>query len=83
MFAKKICLVDEFDMQQISPEITKLGDVDLGFMLYCMNYADKGKADGLDWEDIIFSDSANAVYYRPHMINGVIDVAKYREELRC
>ena len=30
-----------------------------------------------------FSDSATTVYYHPHMIDGVIDVKRYKEELRC
>ena len=30
-----------------------------------------------------FSDRAKTLYYRPHMIEGVIDVQKYREGLRC
>ena len=36
-----------------------------------------------DWNDPKFSDKADAVFYRPHMIDGVIDVAKYREEIKC
>lgn len=77
----KICLVDKFDMSEISDVL--LGDVDLGFMLYGLKYEDKGLPINNNFEDPKFSDKADAVYYRPHMINGVIDVLKYREEIKC
>ena len=80
---RHIALVESFDLSQISPEILAMGDVDLGFMLYRMRFADGGEPINGDWENPKFSDRAEAVYYRPHMIGGVIDVAKYAEELRC
>lgn len=80
---KKIELVDEFNLSEISENIVKQGDVDLGYMLYEMKFKDGGKPINDDWENPIFSDSADAVYYRPHMINGIIDVKKYREGLKC
>ena len=80
---RHIELVESFDLGQISPEILAMGDVDLGFMLYRMRFADGGEPINGDWENPKFSDRAEAVYYRPHMIGGVIDVAKYAEELRC
>ncbi len=80
---KRIGLVDEFDEGQISREILEMGDVDLGFMSYKVVFADQGRPLNDDWENPRFSDRATTVYYRPHMINGVIDVRKYREELRC
>lgn len=76
---KKIELVDEFD--EISEEMK--GDVDLGFMLYGMKFKDGGKPVNNDWDNPKFSDSADAMYYRPHMIDGVIDVEKYREAVKC
>lgn len=60
-----------------------MGDKDLGFMLYGMKFEDGGKPVNDDWNDPKFSDKADAVFYRPHMIDGVIDVAKYREEIKC
>ena len=36
-----------------------------------------------DWDKRNFSDKADALFYRPHMIDGVIDVAKYREMMKC
>ena len=36
-----------------------------------------------DWEHPQFSDKADAMYYHPYMIDGVIDVAEYRKELKC
>ncbi|NLZ45970.1 MAG: type I-C CRISPR-associated protein Cas5 [Clostridiales bacterium] len=78
---KKINLVDNFDYSEISSEL--LGDVDLGYMLYGMKYIDGGKPLNDDWENPKFSDNADAFYYRPHMIDGVINVASYREEKKC
>ncbi len=77
----KIELVDEFDYSAISPEL--MGDTDLGYMLYGLKFADGGKPVNGDWENPKFSDKAEAVYYRPHMIDGVIDVQKYREVMKC
>ena len=67
----------------ISSRIRSMGDVDLGYMTYRVQFADGGKPVNDDWENPKFSDRASTIYYRPHMVNGVIDVKKYREELRC
>lgn len=80
---KRIELVDEFDERLISDEIKRLGDVDLGYMSYKVKFSDEGKPINNDWENPKFSDKAGTVYYRPHMIRGVIDVKKYREEIKC
>ena len=73
--------VDEFPMDKISPSL--LGDRDLGYMLYRMNFKDKGRPKNDDWEERKFSDDADASFYRPHMIDGVIDVEKYRGTVKC
>lgn len=78
---KRIELVEEFDLSAVSPELK--GDVDLGFMLYGMKFKDGGKPINGDWDSPRFSDDADAVYYRPHMVDGVIDVEKYREGIVC
>ena len=78
---RRITPVEEFDLSQVSQELR--GDIDLGFMLYGMRFADGGKPVNGDWEHPKFSDVADAVYYRPHMIDGVIDIAKYREAILC
>lgn len=80
---RSITLVDSFDMNLISSSIMSLGDTDLGFMCYKLNFKDKGVPINGDWENPKFSDSASALYYRPHLINGVIDVEKYRRDLKC
>lgn len=80
---KKIELVDRFDESMISSLILESGDVDLGWMSYRVHFIDEGKPVNNNWDNPRFSDQANTVYYHPHMINGVIDVKKYREELRC
>lgn len=80
---KKIQLVEKLPLDEINPEILGMGDVDLGYMCYKMEFADGGKPVNGDWDAPKFSDRANAVYYRPHMIGGRIDVAKYREGLKC
>lgn len=75
--------VDTFESDKVSAEILKMGDTDLGFMLYGMRFADGGKPLNGDWEHPKFSDEADAVFYRPHMVNGVIDVKKYAEGITC
>lgn len=79
----KIELVSEFDESMISDSIIEMGNVDLGFMNYQVKFVDGGKPINNDWDNPKFSDAASTIYYRPHMVNGVIDVAKYREGLRC
>lgn len=76
-------LVDEFDLTQVDNELN--GDIDLGYMLYGMRFKDGGKPVNGDWENPKFSDEADAMYYRPHMIDGVIDVKAYRDrgEILC
>lgn len=80
---KRLSLVDEFDYNLISDVILNAGDVDLGYMNYCMDFKDRGVPVNGDWENPKFSDKASTIYYRPHMVNGVIDVQKYREGLVC
>lgn len=78
---KKLELVEGFDMSLVSPALT--GDVDLGIMLYGMKFEDGGKPLNGDWKNPVFSDNADTVFYHPHMINGVIDVERYRRDLKC
>lgn len=80
---KRLELVKEFDENMISSSILKMGDVDFGFMSYRVAFEDNGVPQNGDWENPRFSDKASTVYYRPHMINGVINVAKYREGIIC
>lgn len=80
---KRMELVDELDEKLISRAILDMGDVDLGYMSYKVMFADGGRPVNDDWGNPRFSDRASTVYYRPHMVNGVIDVRKYREEIRC
>lgn len=72
-------LVDSFDLDEISPVIRSQGDVDLGSMLYGLLFKDTDKSSGRDWNRPGIPDIATAVYYNPHMIDGVIDVQKYKE----
>lgn len=75
----KIELVDAFDESLISSEIKNMGDVDLGFMSYRVNFEDQGIPVNNDWENPVFSDKASTAFYHPHMVNGIIDVEKYRD----
>lgn len=72
---RKIELVECFDLSEIC--IENKGDRDLGWMLYGLKYKNGGLPINGDWENPVFSDEADAVYYRPHMVDGCIDVAKY------
>ena len=78
---KRIALVDEFDLSEVAEELR--GDIDLGYMLYGLRFADGGRPLGGDWTHPQFSDKADAVYFRPHMIDGVIDIGRYREGMLC
>lgn len=49
------------------------GEVDLGYMLYDMNFKESDK------KDIHYND-ADPIFYRPVMKNGIIDVQKYFKE---
>ena len=80
---KRMELVEDFDENMISDAILRMGDVDLGLMSYRVQFDDGGKPVNGDWNDPKFSDKAATTYYRPHMVNGIIDVRKYREEQRC
>lgn len=73
---KKLELAEKFPMDEISPLLA--GDRDLGIMLYGMKFRDGGiPVNGK------FSDAADAVYYHPHLIDGVINVAEYRRDTLC
>lgn len=78
---KRIELVDEFDLSSVDESLK--GDIDLGFMLYGLKFKDGGVPINGDWENPKFSDKADAMYFRPHMIDGVIDVTKYKGEIIC
>lgn len=80
---KRIELVEDFDENLISNSIVNMGDIDLGFMSYKVVFSDQGKPLNDNWENPKFSDKASTVYYRPHMVNGIIDVKKYREAIEC
>lgn len=80
---RDIRLVEAFDLNLISSDILALGDVDLGFMSYRVQFQDCGVPINGDWENPKFSDKASTIYFRPHMIKGVINVEKYREVLKC
>lgn len=80
---KSITLKDCFNLNEIDREILAMGDADLGYMLYRLNFADGGEPVNKDWSSPVFSDMASAVYYRPRIVNGVINVAEYAEGLKC
>lgn len=80
---RDIRLVEDFDLNLISSSFLTQEDVDLGFMSYRVQFQDGGVPTNGDWDNPKFSDKAVTIYYRPHMIRGVIDVAKYREGLKC
>jgi CRISPR-associated protein Cas5d len=72
----KIELVEEFDLSKVSESLA--GEKDLGYMLYGMKFSDGGIPVNNNWERPLFSNKADAEYYRPTMVDGVIDVSKYR-----
>ena len=71
-------LVDSFNLDEISPEIRSQGDVDLGNMLYGLLFKESDRPLGRDWSHADDPDRTTAIYYNPHMLDGVIDVQKYK-----
>lgn len=80
-FPADVQLVNDFDLSQVSAE--NKGEKDLGFMLYKVCFKDHGHPIKEDWEKNLYSDEADSVFYRPMMVDGVIDVGKYRESKLC
>ena len=80
---KSITPVEDFNLDEISPEIISRGDIDLGYMLYRMKFNDGGHPIKQIEGRNVYSDCAEALYYRPHLVNGVIEVPKYTEGLIC
>lgn len=79
---KSIELVkDEFDKTQISE--TLKGERDLGYMLYGVRFKDGGIPKNNNWEKPLFHDDMEALYYRVKMKDGIIDVKKLKEDIRC
>lgn len=68
-FPARVTLTEEIPASPIT------GDTDLGYMLYDLQYQKDNDGRALD--------SADPRFYRPHMVDGVIDVAKYAGDLLC
>lgn len=64
------------------PESPLCGEVDLGYMLYDMEFSVKKDKKDKSGEGVIYTNDASPVFYRPKMINGVIDVAAYAKEIK-
>ena len=80
---EKLKLEEKFDLDLIDKEIKDSGDVDLGLMSYRVKFDDSDVLTDRNWEEHKFSDKARTMFYRPHMINGIIDVNKYKESIVC
>lgn len=80
---RRMVPVETFDLSDIHEDIRRMGDHDFGYMLYRMNFRDGGVPLNGDFENPVYSNMADPLFYRPHMINGVIDVAGYKEAVRC
>lgn len=80
-FPADIVLTDHFLKEEICDD--NKGKRDLGFMLYKVCFKDGGHPVNDDWNLRIYSDEAESRFYRPIMEDGVINVARYREELIC
>ena len=65
----------DVELVEALPQSTLKGDTDLGYMLYDLQY--KRNKEGKS------TDSAEPRFYRPHMVDGVIDVACYAKEMIC
>lgn len=63
------------DWVETLPESPLEGEVDLGYMLYDLQY--KKDNQGRD------TDKADPRFYRPIMVNGVVEVGKYAKDFVC
>ena len=77
----RIELVDDFDLSEVDNSL--MCDFNIGYMLYGLDFEDKGIPINGDWNNPIFSNSAKPMWYSPRITNGVIDVAKYRGTIIC
>ena len=78
----ELSLVETFDYSRIADDF-KNRDIDLGYMLYGLLFEDGGVPVNNKWDDPVFSDKAKSIYYRPHLVDGIIDVQKWRRETIC
>jgi CRISPR-associated protein Cas5d len=72
---KNIMLVRRFDYSAVDSSL--LNTQDLGYMLYGLKFNDDEKLKEV-WSSQYFSENADAEYYHPFMVNGVIDVQRCR-----
>lgn len=77
----KVELVDSFNLDGVDKSLR--GDYNLNYMLYDLQFVDDGKPINNDWNNPIYSDIAKPRWYNPHIIDGVIDVEKYRRTIIC
>ena len=80
-FPADVTLTDHFSQEMI--DSSNMGTHDLGFMLYKVEFRDHGHPINDDWDKNIYSDEADSVFYRPSIVDGVIDVEKYRGQIKC
>ena len=70
-------LVSSIDISAVCDDLKGI-NLDLGFMFYDHKYLDEGVPVDGDYNAKIFSDESTKLYYNPHIVDGVIDVNKYR-----
>ncbi|MDD4832167.1 MAG: type I-C CRISPR-associated protein Cas5c [Clostridia bacterium] len=63
----------QFEYVEEIPKSPLIGEVDLGFMLYDLKFSPADKEG--NW-----SNKGEPIWYRPKMVNGIIDVAEYFEK---
>lgn len=70
-------LVQNFNLSQISAE--NMGEKDLGYMLYELDFIGDESPKNGDELSPKFAETAKPIYYRPKMIDGIIDVLEYKK----
>jgi len=68
-FTADVELVEELPNSEFT------GDIDFGYMLYDLQYEKTAEGKALD--------CAEPRFFRPHMIDGMIDVRRYSKDLLC
>jgi len=65
----------QIELAEQLPSSGLSGDIDLGYMLYDLVYLPDKRGNP--------TDNAEPRFYRPHMIDGIIDVSLYAKEILC
>lgn len=84
---RKLEPVTEFPYDEIAPELKGNASepkfIPVGMMLYKMEFRDGGIPVNQNWNNPKFSDKADAIYYKPEIVNGIVEINRWKETITC